>query len=298
MEGRQPSFGVLGEDLGVSRLLALLLVAALALTGCSGDDEPKADPTPSATQTPAAPPTAAPPPPRPKRLECRRIDFDAALAPTGDQKVVPCKTLHTAQTYAVGQLRTSVDGHLVAVDSERVQRQVARVCPRKLAGFLGTTDDALRLTMLRAVWFTPSVEESDAGANWYRCDALAVAGDDRLAKVRGSLEDALKDDAGLDGYGMCGTAAPDAPSFSRVLCREEHSWRAIEIVELKGKDYPGENRVRAAGQGPCEDAGREVAEDALDYEWGYEWPTADQWAAGQTYGRCWAPEASQSSDDQ
>ena len=52
------------------------------------------------------------------------------------------------------------------------------------------------------------------------------------------------------------------------------------------------------GQGPCEDAGREVAEDALDYEWGYEWRTADQWAAGQTYGRCWAPEASQSSDDQ
>jgi len=83
-----------------------------------------------------------------------------------------------------------------------------------------------------------------------------------------------------------------------VLCREEHSWRAIEIVDLKGKDYPGENRVRAAGHGPCEDAGREVAEDALDYEWGYEWPTADQWAAGQTYGRCWAPEASQSSDDQ
>ena len=41
---------------------------------------------------------------------------------------------------------------------------------------------------------------------------------------------------------------------------------------------------------PCEDAGREVAEDALDYEWGYEWPTAEQWAAGQTYGRCWAPD--------
>lgn len=293
MEGRQPSVGVLGEDDGVTRvprIAGLLLVAALALTGCSGDDEPSAKPTPSSTPTPAAPPTAAPAPPRPRRLECRRIDFDAALAPTGDQKVVPCKTLHTAQTYAVGQLRTVVDGHLVAVDSDRVQQQVARVCPRKLAGFLGTTDDALRLTMLRAVWFTPSVEESDAGANWYRCDALAVAGDNRLAKVRGSLAGALKDDAGLSSYGMCGTAAPGAASFKRVLCREAHSWRAIEVVPLKGRDYPGENRVRAAGQGPCEDAGREVAEDALDYEWGYEWPTADQWAAGQTYGRCWAPE--------
>ena len=28
--------------------------------------------------------------------------------------------------------------------------------------------------MLRTVWFTPSVEESDAGANWYRCDVVAL----------------------------------------------------------------------------------------------------------------------------
>ena len=54
---------------------------------------------------------------------------------------------------------------------------------------------------------------------------------------------------------------------------------------------PRREGVRAAGQGPCEDAGREVAEDALDYEWGYEWPTAEQWEAGQTYGRCWAPDS-------
>lgn len=273
-----------------ARLVGLLLVASLAVAGCSGEDDPQADPTPAASPTAQPPPTAAPAPPRPRRLECRRLDFDAALAPTDSKQVVSCRTLHTAQTYSVGQLRTVVDGHLVAVDSARVQEQVARACPRKLAAFLGTTDDALRLTMLRAVWFTPSVEESDAGANWYRCDALAVAGDDRLARIRGSLEGALEDAAALDTYGMCGTAAPDDPSFTRVLCRESHSWRAIEIVELKGKAYPGENRVRAAGQGPCEDAGREVADDALDYEWGYEWPTADQWAAGQTYGRCWAPE--------
>ena len=88
---------------------------------------------------------------------------------------------------------------------------------------------------------------------------------------------------------MCGTAAPDDPAFQRVLCREDHTWRAIRAVELRGKDYPGVKEVREAGQGPCEDAGREVAEDALDYEWGYEWPTAEQWEAGQTYGRCWAP---------
>lgn len=294
MDGRQPALGLLGEVLGVRRLAVLLLVAAVAVAGCSDDgDGPTADASPSAssTPTPTPPPTAAPPPPRPERLQCRRLSFDDALAPTDSEKVVGCRTLHTGQTYAVGQLRTEVDGHLVAVDSQRVQRQVATVCPRRLPSFLGTTPDALRLTMLRAVWFTPSVEQSDAGANWYRCDVVAVGGDDRLAKVRGSFARALADDGGRAAYGMCGTSAPDAPAFKRVLCREQHSWRAIEIVELRGRAYPGEARVRAAGQVQCEDAGRDVADDALDYEWGYEWPTADQWAAGQTYGRCWAPDA-------
>lgn len=293
MDGRQPTVGLLGEDLGVSRpaLLALLLGAALGVTGCSTDDDPGAGSSLSVTPTTAVPPTAATAPPRPKRLVCRRLSFDEALAPTDSDKVVNCRTPHTGQTYAVGQLRTTVAGHLVAVDSARVQDQVARVCPRKLAAFLGTTDDVLRLTMLRAVWFTPSLEQSDAGANWYRCDVLAVAGDDRLARIRGSLERALADPAGVEAYGMCGTAAPDDPAFGRVLCREDHTWRAIRVVDLPGKSYPGEERVRETGQGPCEDAGREVAEDALDYEWGYEWPTADQWAAGQTYGRCWAPDS-------
>ncbi len=39
----------------------------------------------------------------------------------------------------------------------------------------------------------------------------------------------------------------------------------------------------------CENAGAAVADDALDYEWGYEWPTKEQWKQGQTFGRCWAP---------
>jgi len=297
VEGRQPSFGLLGEDLGVSRLGLLLLVVVLAVTGCTGDDdEPAAGSTPSPSATTPAPPTAPPAPPRPKRLECRRLSFDEALAPTDSDRIVSCKAPHTGQTYAVGQLRTVIDGHLVAVDSTRVQEQVARVCPRKLAAFLGTTDDVLRLAMLRSVWFTPSLEQSDAGANWFRCDAVAVAGDDRLARIRGSLQGALADPEGVEAYGMCGTAAPDDPAFRRVLCRESHTWRAIRAVDLRGRAYPGVKRVREAGQAPCEDAGREVADDALDYEWGYEWPTAEQWAAGQTYGRCWAPDTSQSDD--
>jgi hypothetical protein len=48
--------------------------------------------------------------------------------------------------------------------------------------------------------------------------------------------------------------------------------------------------VKAAGQDACQEAARAIASDALDYEWGYEWPTQDLWQAGQTYGRCWSPD--------
>ena len=53
---------------------------------------------------------------------------------------------------------------------------------------------------------------------------------------------------------------------------------------MPAADYPGEQKVRDAGEAACEDAGRGAADDALDFQWGYEWPTEEQWDAGQTYG--------------
>ena len=159
--------------------------------------------------------------------------------------------------------------------------------------------------MLRPVWFTPTIEQSDAGAGWYRCDVIAVTGDSKVAKIDSDLAKALAKPAGREEYGMCGTAQPGTASFSHVLCREDHSWKAISVLDLAGKatkgsikgsvagkagGYPGENVVRNAGQDVCADAARAIASDALDYEWGYEWPTKEQWQAGQTFGRCWSPD--------
>jgi hypothetical protein len=297
VEGRQPSLGVLGEDERVRRPttgtvagLAAGLVFAVGCTSGSSDPEPSPS-TPAGSSA-----VAAPPPARPKPGSCHRLTYDAALAPTSDERAVDCAKRHSSQTYAVGRLATERDGHLLAVDSSAVQEQVAARCPTRLGSYVGATDEQLRLTMLRAVWFTPTVEESDAGANWFRCDVIAVAAEDRLAQVKGTLKGALGSPDGRTSYAMCGTAQPGTPGFERLLCSEEHTWRAIRSVTLKGRGpgdaYPGEDAVREAGQSPCTEAAREVADDALDYEWGYEWPTPEQWAAGQTFGRCWAPESS------
>jgi Septum formation len=274
--------------------LAAALLAGLA--GCTGSDEPAGVPTPSVTSAPA-PPTATPVPP-PEDRACYRLAYDEAVAPTADQEPVDCQTRHTSMTFAVGRLDTVVDGHLLAVDADRVQAKVAAACPERLASFIGGTRGDRRLSMLRAVWFTPSVDESDSGASWFRCDVVALAAEDELAPLTGRLAGVLDDPAGRDRYGMCGTAQPGTKGFERVVCSTDHTWRAIAVVPLAGGesrgenqgDYPGTDRVRQAGEDPCRDAGAAVAESTLDYQWGYEWPTAEQWQAGQHYGRCWAPD--------
>ncbi|WP_435747153.1 septum formation family protein [Nocardioides sp. SYSU DS0663] len=284
------------------RAPALVLVAGLVtgvLAGCTGD-QPATEPGSSLPASPSgssgAPPEAtasapsAAPVPLPADRACYRMTYEEAVAPTTRTDPVPCSREHTSMTYAVGRLDAVVGGHLLAVDSERVQAEVAERCPARLLGFLGGDRESLALSMLRAVWFTPTVEESDGGADWFRCDVVALAAPERLAPLTGRLAGVLDRPAAAEQWAMCGTAGPDSPDFRRVLCSAPHDWRAVAVVDLAGAAYPGEGAARSAGQGPCEDAGRAVAEDPLSFEWGYEWPTEEQWEAGMTFGRCWAPD--------
>jgi hypothetical protein len=218
---------VLGEERpvkgGVRRvrriLPGLLLVPAAAAAACSSSDQPAAEPTPSAptstTTSPSATPTLprATPAPVPPKHGCYRLTYRTAVAPTTRRAPVDCSKTHTSATYAVGELDTVVDGHLLAVDSKRVQAQAGQECPDRFASYVGGSLDDRRLTMLRPVWFTPTVAQSDAGARWYRCDAVAIAGDERLAPLTGSLAGVLDRATGRDVYGMCGTSEP-APRAS------------------------------------------------------------------------------------
>ncbi len=289
---------------------AAVAASALVLTlaGCSGSGVGTSPPTESPADPPArspagsslassAAPTSTPAPtptaaeaPRPKVGACHRLDFDAAVAPTAGLDAVSCSKAHTAETYDVGTVASLADGHLLAVDSDQVQQQVATSCPAALPEALGGTLEDVRLSMLRAVWFTPTVEESDAGADWYRCDVVALAGAEQLTRTRGSLEGVLNDAGRRDTYAMCGTAGPDEADFERVPCSAVHSWRAFSVIDLPPGTYPGRSAVADAGAAPCKDAAAGVAADPLDYAWAYEGPDPDQWAAGQTFIRCWTPD--------
>lgn len=268
--------------------LAAVLVLVAVLAGCTGGGTEEAEPTPAAGQSSAAP-VRATPPPRPPVGACYRLDYDAALSPTNRSRPVPCTRPHTATTYAVGSLATVREGHLLAVDSDRVQAQVAQACPERLGGFLGATPAQLRLTSLRPVWFTPTLRQSDAGQSWYRCDVIALAGPERLAPLSGDLERALATPDGRRRYGICGTAQPGTPRFERVICASPHTWRALASYDLPSDSYPDQDQVHRLAEDRCRPAARAVAADTLDYQWGYDWPTREEWRAGQHYGLCWAP---------
>jgi hypothetical protein len=253
------------------RAAAVALAGALLLAGCTSSDEPDEPDEPAASPTPEAT-SAAPPPPAPRRDACYRLDYDEAVSPSNDTEPVPCLRRHTARTVAVGE-----------------GRRAASECPRRFSSYVGGTVGDRRLSMLRSVWFTPTEEEADAGASWWRCDVVAVAGHERLADLGQDLRGVLDRGEGRDRYGMCGTAEPGTPRFERVICTAKHSWRAVATVPFEQERYPGVPKVRAAGDEPCRDAGAAAAAGALDYRWGYEWPTAEQWRGGQRYGICWVP---------
>jgi hypothetical protein len=286
-------------------LAGLLIGTLLLATACSlpqpSDDDAGSTPSPTSTQDPsgattspeADPSLQAAPAPAPERLACYRLDFDQALEAVTRVRASSCERPHTSRTYAVGRVGELVDGQVGAVDSKPVQDAVAATCPRRLATFLGGPEQALRLSMFRPVWFTPSLAQADRGADWFRCDVIALASEGSLATLEGRLEGILgRGTSWKATYGLCATAQPGTEGFERVACGSPHTWTALSTVPIepgKGGRYPGVDVVRDLGTTPCTDAARLVAEDTLDFQWGYEWPTLEQWRQGRRYGVCWAP---------
>ncbi|MCW2832842.1 MAG: hypothetical protein JWN68_795 [Nocardioides sp.] len=271
------------------RLLSLgAVLVTVLLGGCSQDAPPAASPPSSSPAVPSA--TAAQPTasaaPRPAKDGCHRLTFAQAVAPAVSGTAVPCSAKHTSHTYKIGRLPLVSAGHLLAVDSASVQSSVAATCTSLLGAQVGGTPEDLRLSMVQAIWFTPSVTDAAAGADWFRCDVVALASAGGLAPLPRSSKGMVADS---DRFAMCGTASPDAASFERVPCSVAHSWVAISTVPLAGKPYPAVSAASDQMESACRSAARSRADDPLDFTWSEERPSREQWDAGRRYGICWAP---------
>ena len=193
----------------------------------------------------------------------------------------------------VGRLDLVVDGERLPADADRVRAQMARTCPRAMTRYVGGTREDRALSRFAVVWFAPNSEQAAQGADWFRCDLVAIAAQDRLQPLpaRPRVAGVLDRAAGPATYGLCGTAEPGTSGFDRVICDRRHSWRAVATIPLAGgKRYPGTARVRSAGDESCRERVAGQAEDPLSFEYGWEWPTREQWDNGQRYGYCWAPD--------
>jgi len=195
-----------------------------------------------------------------------------------------CRTRHTSQTFHVGRLRPK---ELTSVDSPAVQARVAESCTDRLRRHVGADARALRLTMVETVWFTPSLEQAELGADWFRCDVVVV---DAPEKLR-ALPRSTKGLAGREDVRMCSTAEPGTPAFKRVACGRRHSWRAVATVDLAGGRYPSAEAASAVLDDACRDVALDNAQDPLTFRWAEERPTRQQWRAGRRYGLCWVPAA-------
>ena len=277
-------------------LLVPLVAALLVLTGCSAPETSLSSSSPSTSSSapPESPPPSAPesseeegPPPAPVVGECHRLTWDKAIAPVVEAPTVPCRRTHTSQTYAVGRLSLASDDERLSVDDPTVQDKPAEACPLRLPAHLGVSPRELRLTMARPVWFTPTLEEADAGANWFRCDVVVLATTERLLR----LPPRTKGRGAADDFAMCASGRPGTPAFSRVACVDDHSWRAVTTVDLAGgKRLPSVKALTSQMTSTCRDTARSRADDPLDLTWSEELPTKEQWRAGRRYGICWVPD--------
>ncbi len=268
-------------------VLAVTIGCTTSTPQASSSTRPPATKAPSSSQ-----PTASPPPAAPGVGSCHRLSLQAATAPTDSRPAVPCGSSHTTVTVRVGHFDPVRDGHLLSVDSRSVQRQIAARCPTGPSGYLGGTLADRRLSRFAVVWFSPTVEQGQAGATWFRCDLLALAGTgpgQGLAVLPAHLHGILDRPHALDRFGTCGSAAPDSPHFDRVICARRHTWRAVSVIPLAPHARFHERPAGAAADGRCKQVAAAAAGGALRYTWAFEWPTLQQWRAGQRYGFCWLP---------
>lgn len=269
--------------------IGALAALVMAVGACSSGEEPKTTAKPSATPTTTSS-TAPTPPPAPRVGSCHRLTLGQATRPVDAGRPVPCRGPHTSVTVKVGRIDQLDDGHLLAVDSATVRARIQEACPPDGLGYVGGDRTTQRLSRLEVVWFAPSLEEADAGADSYRCDVVGLAAAGRLMLLPAKVKGVLAQPGALDRFGTCGTKAPGERGFQRVACSRPHAWRAVGTYDFPPRTrYLGANAA-AGGDAQCKDVAAARSGGATTYTWSFEWPTRVQWDAGQRYGYCWLPD--------
>lgn len=260
-------------------LKALLVCTILVIVTACG----------AAAPHPATKPKPTPPPPAPAVGACRILTFASATAASDDSPIVPCSQKHTAVTVAVGALVDKAQLKTLDINAPAVQQRLAVSCPKAVEAYAGGSGRTFDLSQIQGLSFVPTPAQIAKGANWYRCDMVVLAAPNTLATVTGTMSNVLTSAHALDRWGTCGTSAPSAATFKRVLCSSRHSWRAVAVITIPERStYLAKDTSKAASL-TCRKIATKAAHGALKYTWSFEWPNKQHWQAGQRFGLCWLP---------
>ena len=258
----------------VTAVLALSL--ALALVGCGGHDQPKAQPSASGSEQPSAttPSTSkVPRAPREKPLprygmprpaQCFRATAAQLRSTVANAKPVPCSKQHTTVIAWTGVLKRPLTGNAPASRRLAVAR---RSCLPAFRRAVGGSDADRAMSLLSWTMFTPSTEQLARGARWVRCDVFAQSGGqlvplpEKLPLLGGGIPEVLRICQGTDG--------------TDISCGRPHTYRVEAVFQVSS--YP-------------EPAYQRQARDRCDRLMGpggyWQPPSREGWDAGDHFVRC------------
>lgn len=255
----------------MARLLALAVIALATLTACGSGGARDAA---ASTRPPAV-------------GLCRMLSAADVAEPSNESRPLACSEPHDAETFAVGPLPRSIAGKKYG--DPALDRWAYATCSEAFSAYLGTDDSTAMRSLLSWIWFRPTEAAWKKGARWYRCDVLGGAPTQHtFADLPTTTKDLLRG-RGDDHWMACAKGRSVARS-TKVPCSAMHDWRAATTIKVgePGEPYPGDAAVRAKTKTYCADSIDAWLGYPTDYDFGYTWFGAQEWAAGNRRSVCWA----------
>jgi hypothetical protein len=277
----------------VAALVVLTVVFVTYWAGNDGDDgsPAAAEPSEPAESSPSdevrlRTPMAV----HPRESDCHALSAEHVQRPHDNKDPVRCRDDHTTQTYYVGTFDLSIIGDRNPSTADIAEFVTPR-CDQMFKRWVGGDRETRILSRVHPVWFVPNTHDIRLGARWFRCDLVVSATDSRLDRLPRNTEGMLDSDSALNRYGLCSRGSPEGPHARIVVCSRPHTWQAFTTLGFgsHGSDnFPDHDQRRDARQ-RCIDKAREQQAFPLEWTYGWQAPTRDEWADGMRWGVCWVP---------
>lgn len=212
---------------------------------------------------------------RPTAGTCRAMTLAVFQGAYDTSKTVPCSRWHTAYTYAVATLPSSLD--LKKATEAQIVTASDRACESKWLTYRGATALKQAVASYDPGFFMPTAAQIQHGARWAECDVVIPwAHRDKLVALPSKLPVPL----------LVGTQRLSAQrcldgSLYEDPCNQKHRWHAVHALNFKHSGYPTAAQFKKAAR-VCQSYTHST-------RWVYTMPSKPEWQAGYHVMVCFKP---------